>query len=184
MKNIDQLINELIDREGGYSNHPNDRGGPTNFGITEQVARAHGYAGDMRSLPRSMAVAIYKKIYWTDPNFDYIAKSMPRLAEELFDTGVNMGPTRAGMFLQRALNVLNKRATSYPDLVVDGQIGNMTLHALDVLRQQRSTMAESVLLRLVDSLQAVRYVELAEKNQTQEDFMFGWVANRVGVGDA
>ena len=49
---VDELIDALIDREGGYANHPSDRGGPTNFGITETVARAHGFSGPMRSLPR------------------------------------------------------------------------------------------------------------------------------------
>ena len=45
---IDQLVEALIDREGGYVNHPADRGGATCFGITEAVARAHGYGGAMR----------------------------------------------------------------------------------------------------------------------------------------
>lgn len=49
---IDQMIDALIDREGDYVNHPADRGGPTRFGITEAVARAHGYAGPMALLPR------------------------------------------------------------------------------------------------------------------------------------
>ena len=48
---IDQLIDELIAREGGYTNHPADRGGPTRYGITEAVARAHGYDGPMALLP-------------------------------------------------------------------------------------------------------------------------------------
>ena len=52
---IDDLIDSLIDREGGYSNHPADRGGPTNYGITEAVARAQGYRGHMRDLPRDEA---------------------------------------------------------------------------------------------------------------------------------
>ena len=53
-----ELINALIEREGGYSNHPADKGGPTCFGITESVARAHGYRGAMKDLPRDEAVAI------------------------------------------------------------------------------------------------------------------------------
>src|SRR4051812_11797343 len=46
------LIEALIDREGGYVDHPADKGGPTCFGITEAVARAQGYSGPMRQLPR------------------------------------------------------------------------------------------------------------------------------------
>ncbi|MGL5838096.1 MAG: glycosyl hydrolase 108 family protein, partial [Sphingorhabdus sp.] len=46
--NIDDLIDEVIEREGGYVHHPADRGGPTNWGITEAVARRQGYVGEMR----------------------------------------------------------------------------------------------------------------------------------------
>jgi lysozyme family protein len=48
----DRLIDELIEREGGYVNHPGDKGGPTRFGNTEAVARAQGYTGPMALLPR------------------------------------------------------------------------------------------------------------------------------------
>ncbi|HUG46231.1 MAG TPA: glycosyl hydrolase 108 family protein, partial [Sphingomicrobium sp.] len=61
---VERLIEALLEREGGYVNHPSDRGGPTNYGITEAVARAHGYQGSMRRLPREEAVAIYKRLYW------------------------------------------------------------------------------------------------------------------------
>ena len=60
---VDALIDGLIEREGGYVNHPADKGGPTCFGITEAVARAHGYAGAMRNLPRMEAAAIYRRLY-------------------------------------------------------------------------------------------------------------------------
>ena len=70
-----QLVDALIEREGGYVNHPADRGGATNFGITEAVARAHGYGGAMRELPRREAVAIYRRLYWLRPRFDQVAAS-------------------------------------------------------------------------------------------------------------
>src|SRR3546814_10787624 len=54
-------------RSGGYVDHPNDRGGPTNFGITQAVARANGYLGEMRKLPRETAKAFYRAIYWAGP---------------------------------------------------------------------------------------------------------------------
>ena len=73
---VDALIDGLIEREGGYVNHPADKGGPTCFGITEAVARAHGYAGAMRNLPRSEAAAIYRRLYWLRPRFDQVAETV------------------------------------------------------------------------------------------------------------
>ena len=128
---VGALIDALIEREGGYVNHPADKGGPTCFGITEAVARAHGYAGPMRQLPRDEAAAIYRRLYWLRPRFDAIARRARALAAELFDTGVNMGPAVAATFLQRALTALNRNGKDYPDLVPDGRIGPTTLAALD-----------------------------------------------------
>ena len=50
---VDTLIEDLIEREGGekFTDHPSDRGGPTRWGVTEAVARAFGYEGDMRTMP-------------------------------------------------------------------------------------------------------------------------------------
>jgi hypothetical protein len=112
-----ELIDALIDREGGYVNHPADRGGPTKYGITEAVARAYGYAGAMAQLPRDEAAAIYRRLYWLRPRFDQVARRSPALAAELFDTGANMGPAVAATFLQRALTALNRNGKDYPDLV-------------------------------------------------------------------
>src|SRR5690349_20073550 len=128
---VDALLGALIEREGGYVNHPADKGGPTCFGITEAAARAHGYAGAMRALPREEAERIYERLYWLCPRFDEVAKRSPRLAAELFDTGVNMGPSVAATFLQRALTALNRNGDDYPDLVPDSRIGDQTLAALD-----------------------------------------------------
>ena len=128
---IERLLDELIDREGGYVDHPADRGGVTKFGITDAVARAHGYRGAMRELPRREAVAIYRRLYWLRPGFDKVAETSARLAAELFDTGANMGPAVAATFLQRALTALNRNGKDYPDLEPDGRIGEQTLAALD-----------------------------------------------------
>ena len=65
----DALIDAVIDREGRYVNHPADRGGPTCWGITEAVARAQGYAGPMRDLPRSEAASIYRRLYRVHVNY-------------------------------------------------------------------------------------------------------------------
>src|SRR4029450_10330632 len=134
---VDDQIDELIEREGGYVNHPADKGGPTRFGITEAVARAHGYAGPMAKLPREEAVAIYRRLYWPRPRFDEVAERVPRVAAELFDTGANMGPAVAATFLQRALTALNRGGKDYPDLTPDGRIGPATIAALDAFLEAR-----------------------------------------------
>lgn len=59
--NIEEYLEELIKHEGGYVNNPADRGGATKYGITEAVARANGFKGNMRDLPLDVAKAIYKK---------------------------------------------------------------------------------------------------------------------------
>ena len=175
------LIDAVIDREGRYVNHPADRGGATCWGITEAVARAEGYAGAMRDLPRAEAAAIYRRLYWLRPGFDQVARRASAIAAELFDTGVNMGTATATAFLQRALNALNRAARDYPDVAVDRAIGPRTLSALDAfLRVRGGAAGETVLLRAMEALQGERYIALAERRPSQEAFLYGWLANRIG----
>ena len=183
-QDIEALLDELIEREGGYVNHAADRGGPTRFGITEAVARAHGYGGAMAELPRDEAAAIYRRLYWLRPKFDEVAKRSPSLAAELFDTGANMGPAVAATFLQRALTALNRNGKDYPDLVPDGRIGERTLQALDAFLAIRGGSGETVLLRAIEALQGERYLRLAERRPANEAFLYGWLANRIGNLDA
>jgi lysozyme family protein len=178
---VDGLIDALIDREGGFVADAADRGGPTCFGITEAVARANGYRGAMRQLPRSEAAAIYRRLYWLRPRFDEVAKRSGSLAAELFDTGVNMGPAVAATFLQRALTALNRNTKDYPDLTPDGRIGPTTLAALDTFLALRGrSSGETVLLRALEALQGERYLRLAERRPANEAFLYGWLANRIG----
>ena len=177
---ISALIDEVIAREGGYSNHPADRGGPTNFGITQAVARANGFMGDMRALPRSVAEAIYRRLYWEKPGYAFVAELAPAVAEELFDTAVNMGPGTASGFLQRALNALNRNGQDYADLKVDRSVGARTLGALGIFLKLRGKAGEKVLLKALEALQGERYLALAESRPANEAFLYGWLANRIG----
>ena len=177
---VDRLIDTVVDREGGYVNHPADRGGETRFGITAAVARANGYDGPMCSFPVERARALYRRLYWEAPRFDAIAEHAPGLAAELFDSGVNMGPAVAAAFLQRALNALNRGATDYPDMPVDGRIGAVTLAALAAFLKRRGAGGEAVLLKAIEALQGERYVALAERRLANEAFLYGWLANRIG----
>ena len=179
--NIDELIHELIGREGGYVHHPADRGGPTPWGITQRVARANGYGGDMRHLPRDEAAAIYRRLYWLRPRFDQVAEEAPRIAAELFDTGVNMGPAVPSLWFQQALNGLNNGGKLYADIKEDGDIGPATLAAFRAYRKARGAEADTVMLRALNGLQAARYIELARGRVANEAFLYGWLRTRVAL---
>lgn len=115
--NFDMAFDRLIGHEGGYVNHPNDPGGETNWGVTVAVARANGYAGSMKDMPRDTAKEIYRRQYWDKA----MAESMPpAVGFQVFDAAVNHGMSQAAKFLQRAAGV-----------VVDGVIGPKTLAAVN-----------------------------------------------------
>ncbi len=176
-----KLIDDLIAREGGYVNHAADRGGPTAFGITEAVARANGYTGLMRDFKRDMATAIYTRQYVNEPGFNKVLVVSALIAEELIDTGVNMGVSIPGPWLQRILNALNQEGKLFPDLVVDGQIGPATIMALRTFLGKRGYEGEAVIARALNCLQGARYLEITEKRPANEAFFFGWMQKRVGV---
>lgn len=177
---IDKIIDDVIAAEKGYVDDPNDRGGPTNYGITEAVARANGYPGGMRDLPLAFARSIYEKRYITAPKFDQVAAIHVGIGAELIDTGVNMGPARAAEFLQRWLNAFNAQGSKYPDMFVDGQLGPVSLDALrKYLAWRGQDEGGKVMLRALNSAQAMRYLDIAEANKSQESFIYGWLLNRV-----
>lgn len=176
-----KLIDELIDREGGYVSHPDDRGGPTAFGITQAVARAFGYTGLMRDFKRDMAVAIYTRKYINAPGFDKVLTLSPAIGEEMIDTGVNMGESIPGPWLQRILNALKQQGQAFPDLVVDGQLGPATMAALSALLSKRGKQGELAIVRALNCLQGARYLEITEARQANESFYFGWLVNRVVI---
>jgi lysozyme family protein len=175
MSDVEALLAALLRQEGGFVDHPDDRGGPTNFGITRNVARAAGWTGAMPDLPRAVAIGIYRERYWQAPRLDALAAVAPGVAAEVFDTGVNMGVGTAIAFLQRSLNVLNPGAA----VLVDGHIGPATLAAVGALLARRGARGEAVLLRALNALQGARYIEIAENQPTQQAFVFGWLAERV-----
>ena len=180
--NIDQYLEKVISREGGYVNHPSDHGHATKFGITEAVARSNGYQGNMQDLPLSVAKSIYQQKYWLEPQFDQIDTISPAIAEELLDTAINCGVNFAKPLLQRALNLLNKEGKEgWPNLVIDGQYGPLTFQALKMYLNNRHKEGEKVLVRVLNIMQGQRYIEITENNPKYEDFFYGWILNRVAV---
>jgi lysozyme family protein len=172
---IESMIETTIGKEGGYVNHSADRGGPTRWGVTQRVARANGYQGHMRDLPRATAVAIYRQEYAIKPGFAAVAEIYPVVGEELFDTGVNMGVARPSLWLQEWLNALNQGGKHWPDIKEDGDIGPGTLAALRAYKARRGLEGGVRLLAALNGDQAVRYKQIARANPSQEAFVYGWL---------
>ncbi|OLF82671.1 hypothetical protein AWH63_06610 [Marinobacter sp. C18] len=181
MSRLSRIIDELIDREGAFVDHADDKGGPTMYGITEKVARLHNFDGPMQHLPKSLAVQIYKDQYWSAPNYDRVSMLSMKIAEELLDTGVNMGIAVASRMLQQSLNALNVQGSHYADLTVDGLIGNSTIGALKDYLDRRQHHGELVMLKALNCLQGARYIEIAEARERNESFMFGWLHHRISI---
>lgn len=116
--NFDQAFAIVVEHEGGYSNHPDDKGGETMWGITLAVARANGYLEDMEAMPVAVAKRIYRAKYWDAVKADQLPASC-RYA--VFDAAVNSGVRQAVFWLQRAVGVKD-----------DGVIGPLTLQACAV----------------------------------------------------
>lgn len=181
MSKVEDYIRATIEREGKYSDHPDDLGGPTKYGITEAVARENGYTGPMKDMPEAVAWNIYLAVYWEKPGFKRVAAIDGPVADELFDTGVNMHPTVASKFLQRCLNAFNRKAADWPDVAVDGHVGDKTIVALQSLKRCRGPEGMVVLLKGLNCLQGARYIELAEVREDNESFAYGWVRARVSL---
>lgn len=110
---FDDVIDRVLKHEGSYSDHVEDRGGKTMYGITEAVARRVGYRGDMRELPLDLAKRIYKEDYWNAVRADALPAG---IRYHLFDAAVNSGPTQSVKWLQRALGI-----------TADGVVGPITI---------------------------------------------------------
>jgi lysozyme family protein len=114
VSSFDDAFAALLGNEGGYVNNPADPGGATRWGVTERVARAHGYTGDMQDFPLEQAKQIAKGCYWDPYQCDQFD---PRIAFQVFDAAYNGG--RPAQWLQQAAGA-----------TADGVIGAQTIAAV------------------------------------------------------
>ena len=158
MISFDEAFDKTMGHEGVYSNDPDDLGGETYRGISRRFHPTwQGWRiidGLRRgSLSRLTDVIqkeldlltrrFYQENYWNKFGGDQI--SFQPLAEELFDTSVNLGVGRAVKFLQIALNCLNRNQAVYDDLKEDGIFGLKTLGALNCIDDDDLKLALSSL---------------------------------------
>ncbi len=170
----DQMFDKLLEEEGGYVDHENDPGGKTKYGVTEAVAQKI-LGKRAYDITWNDAKVIARINYWDTVHIDDILDSTGNkdLAYKLLTISYNMGPARAGQFLQRVLNALNNGY--WNDLTVDGDVGANTLKALQGLINKRGqVLAGDTLLKYITSLQGAFYIHLAEKDGKFKSFTQGW----------
>lgn len=181
---VRKIISDVLAREGDeFTNDPNDSGGATRFGVTQATLAAWRKQPvtieDVRNLTEAEARSIYYNLYVLAPGFGQVMEVSEPIAEELVDSGVNAGPAQAARWLQRALNVFNRQQRDYRDVEVDGKCGSTTIVALKAFLRLRGADGEVVLLRALNALQGAFYIELAERRMKDEQFVVGWLLNRV-----
>jgi lysozyme family protein len=117
--NYDACLARVLKHEGGYTNHPSDPGGPTNFGITihdyRRYIKANGTAADVRAMTLAEAARIYRARYWHALRCDELPAG---LDYAVFDYGVNSGTGRAARVMQRLLGI--GQGTAMTDAVIAG----------------------------------------------------------------
>ena len=154
-------VKSTLEHEGGYSNHPDDKGGPTNYGITQGVAIRHGF-GDVKYLSVSDAEFIYKTDYWDALCCGEFYDTA--LAEIVFDQAVNVGVSAAIKRLQSAYN------SGLPEtpLIRDGVMGPKTLRAIN------RDPTKQLIIQFV-ALTYLYYANIVVRKPSQAAFLMGWL---------
>ena len=164
---FEEIVSKTIKHEGGYVDHPNDRGGKTKYGITETVARNYGYEGRMQDLSKETAKEIYRQEFWDKVKADEFDEE---IAYVLFDTAVNMGAGRAVMLLQETYN----RVTPDNNISVDGIVGPETIGAVNQADR------EHILLGYIAG-RTQRYFDIVDNNDSQKVFIRGWLSRMITI---
>lgn len=183
MANFSIAYKNSMKIEVGYANDPNDSGGETWNGIARKYHP--NWAGwkivdEIKGQPKWQSILqasatlerlvqeFYKTEFWDVMMLDQANDQA--IANELFDTGLNMHYSFAVEFLQAALNCTNRNQKDYPDLILDGKIGPKTIATLN------SHPRPKEVLKLLNCQQGVRYMNICKSNPVQEKFMTSWLS--------
>ena len=161
-----RAYNEVLGLEGGYTNHPDDPGGRTQYGICERDYPELWVDG-----PPALedAQQVYWRDFWQPCRLDGFTSSAVR--NEVFEAAVNCGAGRAQRWLQEAYNIC--RPEDWVDLVVDGWLGAKTHAAVNRMTGHRESW-ETALVHCANALQAHHYIWLGNRSMIR-----GWLAKRV-----
>ena len=152
---FERSLMAILAAEGEFSNDKDDPGGATRYGITEAVARSHGFEGDMRHLPIEFATRVYRSDYWIPVHGDELPWP---LCLFVFDAAVNQGVEAATRMLQRSL-----------DTVQDGVIGPNTLRLAKAATPWHANRFMA--------FRAIRYTS----TRNADKYLTGWLTRLVGI---
>lgn len=176
-----ELLDELDEIEGGFVDHPNDRGGPTKHGISLRYARTIGdrdgdgqlefdFDGDgdvdredIRIMPLSAAEEVFMEDFYRKPKINRLPEPIVRI---MFDMAVNHGPSIAVKILQRVIN-----AAGFGPIAVDGIIGPVTIMKAEIAHRE---MGPFLVNALVDERKNF-YRRIVENDPSQSAFIKGWL---------
>lgn len=176
---------KILKVEGGYVNDPTDKGGETYKGIARKAnpnwvgwkmidtLKRNNFCPKLLDDNKDLSLLVddfYKALYWDPLRLDEMLHQ--GVAQELFDISVNMGVSTAGLFAQRAINLLNQAGNLFANIDVDGKIGR---HTLTIINNYQRVPA---LIRTLNLLQGERYIEICRNDESQERFFVGWILNR------
>jgi lysozyme family protein len=159
MSNFDDAFAHVIGVEGDYSNHEDDRGGPTKYGITQDTLSSYRgksvSVNDVKNLQITEAKLIYRSRYWNPISGDSIKSNL--VATIIFDQAVNRGVSTAAQSIQAILGVK-----------VDGVIGPKTIEALN------NSSPKTTAFKFICEAQE-HYARIVQRNNSQAVFLVGWL---------
>lgn len=164
---VDEILDDIIRKEGGFVNHPKDYGGATNMGITQatlsQYYGRRASVDEVRSITVSQAKEIYERRYYADPRLDILPKALQPIA---VDTAVLFGPRKAIMFLQSIVN-----QAGFGPVDEDGVMGPNTRNAIE---QAYAEMKGYLINAVVEERIDFHRNRVAE-DPSQNVFLQGWI---------
>ena len=162
---FDDIIQVVLEHEGGYVDDPDDRGGATNWGVTQKVYEDFvGYScnkEEIKKMTQETAEEIYFQKYWKPSKADQVPD---RLKHIYFDMVVNFGKRGAVKVLQQAAVAKGHKIAD------DGGIGPNTLKAIKNVETDR-----------VRAYRVLKFASIVIKKPTQEKFWLGWFRRAIGV---
>lgn len=171
---IEEMLDTILKHEGGFVNHPNDRGGATNFGVTireygEWIGRP-ATIQDMKNMKKEEARDIFRKKYYTKPDIDQLTPA--QLQPVVFDACVLYGPKRAIIFLQKIVNEFGNVAKKDQwETEMDGVLGPHTRKLVKEICDEYTW--EDVNNAYVE--ERIRFCEAIVRNRpSQKVFLKGW----------